>query len=967
MALLFLNPVTIICLLFLAETTIIGCFGNGDHSQVVCIEREKQALLSLKQDFVDRSNKLMSWNVSEEEDCCKWDRVVCSNITGHVFELRLNDGFLEGKINPSLLNLTHLTHLDLSSNNFGGISIPNFMGSLVSLRYLNLTREGFMGMVPYQLGNLSGLHHLGLGVSSFYSLYVENLHWLSGLSSLETLDMTSVNLSKASDHWFLAINTLPSLTELRLSSCGLRHIQFPSHLNLTSLEVLALSSNHFEDPIPSAIQNLTSIISLDLSSNALFQGKIPRSIGNLCNLESIDLSNNEYSGEISHAFESLLGCLSNRLQSLRLDGDHNFGKCFTGQIPDEIGEFKDLVYLSISGHNIYGPIPMSIGKLSALKSLNIADNQLNGSLPESIGSLSNLEYLYLYKNELKGSLPKSFGSLSNLEVLEMYSNNLEGPVSEVHFANLTNLREIIAYGNQLSLKVSPYWSPPFHLHNIELASWNLGPKFPMWLKSQENFSTLDLSNTGISDAIPNWFWNLSTNGSIDLSQNQIYGEIPFLPAAPLHSFREIILYSNKFSGPLPRISSAIGVLDLSNNSFSGNIFRFFCDHPIGDEKRMYILNLKDNLLSGEFPSCWKHWPSLGLLDLNNNNVTGEIPRSMGSLQNLWSLNLRNNSLTGKVPGSLKTCPSLYRLDLSLNEFVGTIPRWIGTFLELEFLGLRSNKLTGHIPAELCAVTTLKILDFADNMLSGTIPKCFGNFTAMTTRPYSGPIVYSFNRGARPTQNVVLVIKGRERQFDTILYLVTYLDLSGNKLSGEIPSELAILEGLQSLNLSGNSLRGSIPNKIGNMTRLESLDLSRNHLSGEIPPGISNLTFLSYLNLSYNNLSGEIPTSTQLQSLDASAFVGNQLYGPPLGNSCREGEKTTHRGDEDGEGEREEEEGEEYWFHLGIAVGFGVGFLGVIAPLLFCRIWRHAYFWFFQQYLWYKILDCFIKFRYILHN
>ena len=212
MAAMSMNPVILILLVFLAESTINVRFGNGDSkSNILCIEREKQALLSFKGDLVDDSNTLMSWDVSEEEDCCKWDGIVCNSITGHVAELHLNNRSLTGKINPSLLNLTHLSHLDLSSNDFGDINIPSFMSSLVSLRYLNLTYGGFKGMIPHQLGNLSRLSHLGLGDYGYGDFYADNLHWLSGLSSLEFLQMDSVNLSEASDHWLLAINTLPFL------------------------------------------------------------------------------------------------------------------------------------------------------------------------------------------------------------------------------------------------------------------------------------------------------------------------------------------------------------------------------------------------------------------------------------------------------------------------------------------------------------------------------------------------------------------------------------------------------------------------------------------------------------------------------------------------------------------------------------------------------------------------------------
>ena len=54
------------------------------------------------------------------------------------------------------------------------------------------------------------------------------------------------------------------------------------------------------------------------------------------------------------------------------------------------------------------------------------------------------------------------------------------------------------------------------------------------------------------------------------------------------------------------------------------------------------------------------------------------------------------------------------------------------------------------------------------------------------------------------ENAFVVIKGMENQYNTILTLVTSMDLSNN-ISGEIPEETTNLFGLLSLNLSGNQL------------------------------------------------------------------------------------------------------------------------------------------------------------------
>ena len=235
----------LLTIIFLAEASINVSSGKI-NSGLLCIESEKQALLSFKRDLIDPSNRLISW-VAEEADCCKWTGIVCDN-TSHVKELHLvnslnnANGALQGKINPSLLNLTYLTHLDLSYIDFVGTQIPSFIGSLVSLRYLNLSHAGFGGKIPHQPGNLSSLSHLDLqtSYSIFDSLYAENLHWLSGLSSLEYLDMSSVNLLMVSD-WLLSINKLPCLLELRLSACELSHIHPSFYVNFTSLEVLDIS------------------------------------------------------------------------------------------------------------------------------------------------------------------------------------------------------------------------------------------------------------------------------------------------------------------------------------------------------------------------------------------------------------------------------------------------------------------------------------------------------------------------------------------------------------------------------------------------------------------------------------------------------------------------------------------------------------------------------------------------------
>nr|POE64647.1 lrr receptor-like serine/threonine-protein kinase fls2 [Quercus suber] len=851
----------------------IFCTGHS-HSQLRCIDTERHALLTFKQDLIDPLNRLSSWTV--DGDCCHWLGVVCHNLTAHVHQLHLTTfpppgGFetLEqveawersmfgGKLNPSLLDLKHLNYFDLSFNNFSASPIPEFLGSMKSLTSLNLSNARFVGLIPHQLGNLSNLLYLNLEGYGFNDLYVNNLEWLSGLPLLQHLDMSYVNLSKASD-WVQLTNTLPSLFELRLSGCQLRPfipptptVNFSSLLTLDlsenyfentsipswivglrNLVSLDLSYNHFQGPIPVDLQNMTSLSHLDLSRNN-FNSSIPNWLGNLCNLREIRLSRNKWSEEISEILESFSGCLSNRLEILDLSSSQ-----LHGPLTDELGVFKNLVHLSLWNNSISGPLPVSLGNLSSLTYLDLSNNQFNGTLPQSFGRLSKFETLYIDSNKLKGV------------------------VSEVHFDNLTSLRTLSASGNQLTLKASQHWIPPFQLETLSLQSWNLGPKFPQWLCSQRRMLSLDISCTQISDMAPPSFWNLSSQFQyLNLSHNLIHGEIPNSP-----------------------VMLSTLVIDLSSNHFK-------------------------------------------VLNLGNNNFSGSIPASMGSLTYLHSLHLYDNKFSGKLPSSLKNCEELVIIDVAENRFAGNIPSWIGhRCTGLMVLSLRSNYFHGHIPKELCALTSLQILDLSHNELFGNIPRCVKNFSAMATNNISNDHMNSYRSAYYLTgtvlESALLVIKGNILEYSTILSLVKSIDFSKNSLSGEIPKEVTNLQALQSLNLSYNLLNGSIPMNIGNMVLLESIDFSVNHLSGKIPSSMSSLTFLSHLNLSNNSLIGEIPLSTQLQSLTASSFIGNKLCGPPLMDNCtgvKPNNENTRSKDTNGL--------EVDWFYVSMALGFVVGFWGV---------------------------------------
>ncbi|TYI32164.1 hypothetical protein ES332_A04G039800v1 [Gossypium tomentosum] len=698
-------------------------------------------------------------------------------------------------------------------------------------------------------------------------------------------------------------------------------------------------------PIPSNLGNLSMLETFRLGGNG--EGLFYRH--NIVNTFTVGklgwLSHLSFIRELDLSFVSLSSAndWSQVINKLPFLEELSLSHCDLPSISPSSFSFTNfstsLTSLDLSGNSLTSSFvyPWLFNVSSNLVSLDLSMNQLKGPIPEAFGNMITMQELYLSHNQLEGEIFKSFGNMCSLAFLDMESNHLStfGIVQNTSLSCTSySLRELsLAYnqlkGNSVLNEITKLPSLSvldlgYNLLNGTIKE-SIGqlPNLKVFRLAGNAFDNVVISEAHFSNLTENfgsyWFWNsFDSLVYLNTSFNQINGTLP----NEILDRRHLDLSSNHFSGPLPVALYSLWSLNLSKNKFTGS--------------SLYVLDLSYNLFSSEVPGCIAEFERWKVLNLADNSLSGPIPSSLGSLDSLQMLSLRGNKFSGELPSSLHNCKMLKFLDLSDNELSGEIPKWIGQSLSsLVFLSLRRNQFKGKMPRQLCGLKYVQILNLSLNNISGSLPSCFNNFTSMAQKlSLDQRIEHVFRKffvipfDPKYVDEALLTWKGTKQRYEKILGLLLAIDLSCNKLTGEIPEELTNLQQLIALNLSRNSLIGKIPQKIGQLRQLEVLYLSRNKFSSNIPTSLSELTFLSTLDLSYNYLSGKIPTGRQLQLFDPSSYSHNQgLCGPPVSPYCSMFMK---------------------WFYTGTGLGFAVGFWGFCSVVFFKRSWRHSYYRFLDN-------------------
>ncbi|KAK4492743.1 hypothetical protein RD792_000062 [Penstemon davidsonii] len=602
-----------------------------------------------------------------------------------------------------------------------------------------------------------------------------------------------------------------------------------------------------------------------------------------------------------------------------------------------------VISLELDNESINGWIENSTTLFSFqyLERLNLAYNSFFYPLPEQLVNLTRLAYLNFSNAGFFGQIPHEISKIRSLVSLDLSSEflplKLEDPNLEILVQNLTSLKELYLDGVWISNHTNDWWgslsqSLP-NIRNLSLRYCDLSGSLNPTLTQLQSLSVLRLDGNNLSTIAPDFFANFKSltvltlsscnlEGSfpetifqvpslqyLDLSYNMLLkGKIPEFPFRG--SFRTIILRSSSFSGSLPNSIgnlSMLSIIDLSNCNFTGSI-----PYTIANLMELSHLDFSMNFFFGSIP-VFRTSKKLAYIDLSHNSLNDSfLSANFEGLSNLSYFNLEYNSLTGSIPWSLFSLPSLKTVLLSNNKFSDQVDEFSTmNSYNLETLDLSRNELQGSIPQSLFKLERLEDLSLSFNFFNGTIElEKLQNLRNLRSLDLSydnlSVVIRSSNNSEMPQFPNLIALSLAScnlHEFPNLMKQtkLTYLDLSKNKITREIPSWIWEM-GLYHLNVSYNSLVDL--QKPYNITSsgLNELDLHSNKLCGKlplppayaynvdyssnnfqetIPLGIGDST--SFVSLANNNLTGVIPTSLcKARYLEVLDLSGNFLSGgiPP---------------------------------------------------------------------------------------
>ena len=848
-------------------------------------------------------------NWLSDEPLSEWFGVEASD-SGAVIGLALRENNLTGSIPVVLAELDSLVTLDLSGNALAG-EIPWDLRELRQLRDLLLNGNALEGLLTRSLGYMAGLRYLdirdnklsGVVPREFSRLELDTLYaagsgvcvppslneWLDGIEQTDSAArcVASINIE---------VVDLPSLKFYAAGETGTLAATYVSAEGDTTPEVSATWSS-----------GDTAVVSVSASGRVTATG--------------------DGETEVTATYDSTTGTIAAEVALPENDRDvleilyvraRGYGGWTdaTNWLSDEpLSEWAGVetddsgrvVNLSLRGNNLRGPLHSSIGLLDKLVTLDLSRNWISGPIPAEVGKLTLLRDLTLSVNGFVGGLPSTLGTLDSLRTVNMTATSLSGLVP-ISFADL-ELESFLMGGTDVCLPPSlAEWldsieetdDPPECAGRVAVEPASL-TFYARGDTATLTATVIDAEGDVVEDAEVTW-----KSGDTRVARVNTTGLVTARASGVTHvtaTYDSVTATSAEVAVRLPggdRVALEALYRAMGGDDWTDNT-NWLSDKPLGEwygvdtfaNGRVRYLELQDNNLTGEIPAAIGLLDSLFSFKLRDATVTGPIPAAIGRLQNLRDLNLRNTGLEGALPPEMGNMAGLEYLSLGYTRLSGPLPETFanltvdqfyhsGTALCVPRSLAEWYESTGNSDPLPCIPETpdREVLDSLYTKTGGEHWNSKDNWlTDKSLNTWSG--IATDEEGYvteifLPWNNITGNIPPELGNLSRLEGLVVY----GNNLTGRIPPELGKLSTVRYLALSSNKLEGSIPPEIGGMVSVDTMFLSWNNLSGPIPPELGNLENLELLWLFQNRLSGPLPAEFgKLKKLKIALLSSNKFEGP----------------------------------------------------------------------------------------
>lgn len=439
-------------------------------------------------------------------------------------------------------------------------------------------------------------------------------------------------------------------------------------------------------------------------------------------MEEFRIRQNYFTGEMP----AVLGANGEWPVLRRIFLDENL---ISGQIPQVTADMQSLNQVYLHNLRLTGPIPdWSI--IDEMEYYRIAGNNLEpGPIPEWIFNTwgETLVRFQIHNTNRTGSIPQSFTDLIQLEqfIIGGIADDIGNGLTTADIPNMQfmpSLRRINFQGGGWSGPIPDWVGQVPNLEDVIFANMDITGDLPANLVDPDPITLIFLDNLNITGGIPAaWQQAAGLEGLVIRDNDQMsIGDIPSFIGGSMGSLTRLELSGSGVTGEIPTNLNNLNldILNFRDNpGITGNGIPAWLQNKslntlelsrtglqvdaipswIAQQNSLSYLGLAGLGIGGEIPDFFGQGLlsiNLNTLALNDNNITGSIPASLGDVVSLDSLNLANNQLSGEIPVALTNAGRITQ-DLNL----------------LEAVILSGNSgLTGEIPVQFANADFMRVFE-----------------------------------------------------------------------------------------------------------------------------------------------------------------------------------------------------------------------------------------------------------------